>query len=55
VWTADLLAGWLRGVRFEDVCDRPDDHGYISGDFDEFRTFILAVAERGDGALLHVE
>lgn len=48
------LAGWLRDVRFEDVYDGPDAHGFVRGDFEEFRTFVLAVAERGDGALLYV-
>lgn len=48
------LAGWLRGVPFEDVYDGPDDlHEFIEEEFQEFRTFILAVAERGEGALFH--
>ncbi|MFG2091812.1 hypothetical protein [Spirillospora sp. NPDC048824] len=45
------LAGWLRGVRFADVYDEPDEYGFIEQDFEDFRTFILAVAERGEGAL----
>ncbi|MFI1331389.1 hypothetical protein ACH4U7_14850 [Streptomyces sp. NPDC020845] len=55
------LADWLRGVRFRDVCDEADDDGFVHDDygfvseqdFEEFRTFILAVAERGEGALFH--
>ncbi|MFC5832552.1 hypothetical protein, partial [Nonomuraea insulae] len=47
------LAGWLRSVRFEEVYDARDDYGFVKGDFEDFRTFILAVAERGEGALFH--
>ncbi|MEU6715480.1 hypothetical protein ABZ897_28795 [Nonomuraea sp. NPDC046802] len=48
------LAGWLRGVRFEDVYEGQDQYGFIRKDFGEFRTFVLAVAERGEGALLRI-
>ncbi|MFW5418861.1 hypothetical protein J0910_19790 [Nocardiopsis sp. CNT-189] len=47
------LADWLRGVRFADVYDETDEYGLIEQDFEEFRTFFLAVAERGEGALFH--
>ncbi|MEV6156225.1 hypothetical protein AB0L53_38365 [Nonomuraea sp. NPDC052129] len=47
------LAGWLRSIRFEEVYEGPDDYGFIKRDFEDFRTFILAVAERGEGALFH--
>ncbi|MER6942784.1 hypothetical protein ABT294_02055 [Nonomuraea sp. NPDC000554] len=48
------LADWLSSVRFEDVYDGPDEHDFIKDDFEEFRTFVLAVAERGEGGLFHV-
>ncbi|MBO8193306.1 hypothetical protein ITI46_16775 [Streptomyces oryzae] len=47
------LADWLSGVRFEDVYDGPGQDEFLKGDFEEFRTFILAVAKRGEGALFH--
>ncbi|MFI0467342.1 hypothetical protein ACH347_24970 [Saccharopolyspora sp. 5N102] len=50
------LPGWLREAQPEDIYDGmdEDEREYVEDDFDDFRTFVLAVAERGEGALLHV-
>ncbi|GAA3664658.1 hypothetical protein GCM10022224_031000 [Nonomuraea antimicrobica] len=61
------LAGWLRDIRFADACEGSgeaftvdgdgfahDDYGFVDEDeFNDFRTFVLAVAERGEGVLFH--
>ncbi|OEU96237.1 hypothetical protein [Streptomyces oceani] len=48
------LADWLRAVRFEDVCEGPDEPGWaLEEEFEEFRAFVLAVAERGESVLFH--
>ncbi|WP_405797191.1 hypothetical protein [Streptomyces sp. NBC_01506] len=60
------LAGWLRDIRFADACEGSgeaftvddgyayDSYGSVDEDeFNDFRAFVLAVAERGDGVLFH--
>lgn len=60
------LAGWLRDIRFADVCEDSgeafavedglayDDYGSVDEEeFDEFRDFVRTTAERGQGALFH--
>ncbi|MGV9349767.1 hypothetical protein ACWDSD_34300 [Streptomyces spiralis] len=61
------LAAWLRNIRFADACEGSgeaftvddkgfahDDYGFVNEDeFNDFRTFVLAVAERGEGMLFH--
>ncbi|QKW09931.1 hypothetical protein HUT18_29490 [Streptomyces sp. NA04227] len=61
------LADWLRDIRFADACEGSgeaftvhddgfayDDYGFVDEDeFNDFRTFVLAVAERGEGVLFH--
>ncbi|TDD51655.1 hypothetical protein [Saccharopolyspora elongata] len=50
------LAGWLRDAEPEDIYDGmdEDEREFVEAEFEDFRTFVLAVAERGEGALLHV-
>ncbi|MEV4114166.1 hypothetical protein [Nonomuraea sp. NPDC049695] len=48
------LADWLRSVQFEEVYDGRDDYGFIKGDFEDFRMFILAVAERNEGVMFYL-